>query len=246
MRKIDITEENLTICDEENLFFDRKTESIIAIYDHESNLNEFFGSGPNKDPVNWGISWNMQSDTISIFYWYDQEQTKYTMELSQSQQDFFRNITEKFSMKFYNCSIHEFYNKQSEDKMQLSHCSQNSIASENVQEREYISYITIYFTPLEQDHVDINLKPADQINREDTINQLNTIFRCNINVSKWFSEGKYSVCSDMIKSQFSVSIYGEDEDDINNFFEDCISYIKEDVKSLGYKISDISFDTKEI
>lgn len=120
MRKIDITKQNLYVCDRENLYADKDKNVIAAIYEYDFNPDEFFQTKINRQDGNaflcFSTEWNMETDDIFMHYWGElEDSTDHEKKLTQKEKLFFKKLMEKCCQDIYGCSIRELWEKENQD-----------------------------------------------------------------------------------------------------------------------------------
>lgn len=120
MRKLDITKQNLHVCDHENLYVDKDKNVIAAIYEYDFNPDEFFKTKINRPDgsafLSFATEWNIETDEISMFYWGElEDSSEHEKKLTLKEKQFFRKIMEKCCQDIYGCSIRELWEKENED-----------------------------------------------------------------------------------------------------------------------------------
>lgn len=225
MKKIDITKQNLSICDsEEGLYVDRKRNSIVALYDYTFNPDEYFGAKINKENgyanLCFVTEWNIETGEISMYYWgefdgSEKEETK--KELDEKEQKFFKSLIEKAAYDIYDCSVLELWENRNKENEEPS--------DEN--------------DPFEFDlDIDLSIELSeDNAKDEKTVKQdIFSAFKDNDISYYWPDGSELEICEDTVNIKFSTSLMGEDEIEAKNFFYDILSGIESKLDKLGYKI----------
>lgn len=120
MRKLDITKEDLYVCDHKNLYADKDKKIIAAIYEYDFDPDKFFKTSFNSPDgcafLCFATEWSMETDEITMYYWGELEDSaEHEKKLTIKEKNFFKKLMEKCCMDVHGCSIRELWERENPD-----------------------------------------------------------------------------------------------------------------------------------